>query len=389
MSHIDEGALHAYLDGALDAYPAGEAAQVRAHLDSCDACARRLEEERAIREEAESILAPSAPVVQMPPLEDLRLMAKRRTETSRARGMSRVNRWGWAASVVLALGTGWMLRGSIPGTVSRPMPLEQAFEPNVPMPAADEAVGTLNESEQGRQQNESGATEALDPATGSGSEGVETEATVGFADADALQERVEEQPDVGTGGRDAAAGAVGGLSVPPPAAPAPTLAQERAVIDSLASMGEADKRTLSDRAERPRVARSAAAPAEIVDVPSPATEERSARAFRRLDDAAAAKSILSFDEAEGLVVPGLEIIEIAAVEDAQVDGVVLVRQLMENRDTLEIFHLPAGSDLSALPSAPTDGRTQLVAANGEGWIVLHANAERGELERYLERIRGG
>ena len=42
MSHIDEGALHAYLDGALDSYPAAEATRIREHLESCAACAARL-----------------------------------------------------------------------------------------------------------------------------------------------------------------------------------------------------------------------------------------------------------------------------------------------------------------------------------------------------------
>ena len=46
MSHVDEGALHAYLDGALDEYPAAEGRRVREHLDLCPECAERLEVER-------------------------------------------------------------------------------------------------------------------------------------------------------------------------------------------------------------------------------------------------------------------------------------------------------------------------------------------------------
>ena len=33
MSHVDDGALHAYLDGALEEYPIAEARRVREHLE--------------------------------------------------------------------------------------------------------------------------------------------------------------------------------------------------------------------------------------------------------------------------------------------------------------------------------------------------------------------
>src|SRR5690606_5297442 len=69
MSHVDEGALHAYLDGALDEYPVAEARRIRAHLECCGPCIGRLEEERSVRERASAVLsAADAPVV-MPPLE--------------------------------------------------------------------------------------------------------------------------------------------------------------------------------------------------------------------------------------------------------------------------------------------------------------------------------
>ena len=72
MSHVDEGVLHAYLDGALDAFGASEAERIRAHLTECAPCRARLEEERAVRAEASSILAMAAPEVELPSIEDLR-----------------------------------------------------------------------------------------------------------------------------------------------------------------------------------------------------------------------------------------------------------------------------------------------------------------------------
>src|SRR5690606_3813230 len=111
-SHVHEGALHAYLDGALDELPAGEARRVRMHLERCGTCRQRLERERAVRSEAEAILAGARPSVDLPTLEELRLLAGSGREERPHR--TRLRRLGWAASVALAVGTGWMLRGTEP-----------------------------------------------------------------------------------------------------------------------------------------------------------------------------------------------------------------------------------------------------------------------------------
>ena len=108
--HVDEGALHAYLDGALDEYPTAEAERIREHLDACAQCAARLEEERAIRSDAHAMLGLAAPEVDMPSLEELRAYVKR-TRPTRPPAAVRMYRLGWAASIVLAVGAGWMLRG--------------------------------------------------------------------------------------------------------------------------------------------------------------------------------------------------------------------------------------------------------------------------------------
>ena len=110
MSHVDEGALHAYLDGALDEYPPGEARRVREHVETCAVCAAKLAEERKIRDEAHAILGLAAPEVVAPTLEELRAYV-RASRPARTTVSMQIYRMGWAASVVLALGTGWMLRG--------------------------------------------------------------------------------------------------------------------------------------------------------------------------------------------------------------------------------------------------------------------------------------
>ena len=100
MSHVDEGTLHAYLDGAL---PPAERSQVDAHLASCPECRERLAEARALIARADALLALALPAERAaPPLHELR----RRPLWWRVR-------WpiAWAASITLAVGLGWMLRG--------------------------------------------------------------------------------------------------------------------------------------------------------------------------------------------------------------------------------------------------------------------------------------
>src|SRR3989442_11827074 len=58
MSHVDDGTLHAYLDGELS--PA-EGQGVDAHLAQCPACRGRVDEERALITRAGELLALAAP----------------------------------------------------------------------------------------------------------------------------------------------------------------------------------------------------------------------------------------------------------------------------------------------------------------------------------------
>src|SRR5947207_1469653 len=58
MSHVDDGTLHAYLDGELSA---AEAQRVDAHLAQCPACRERLDVERALITRAGELLALAAP----------------------------------------------------------------------------------------------------------------------------------------------------------------------------------------------------------------------------------------------------------------------------------------------------------------------------------------
>ena len=114
MSHVDDGALHAYLDGELTPV---ERARLEAHVAECAPCRTRLDEERALIERASGLLGLAQPPERaMPPLHQLR----RPRLTWRLRVPI-----AWAASVVLALGLGYYIGGENPGQV---MPLAGARE---------------------------------------------------------------------------------------------------------------------------------------------------------------------------------------------------------------------------------------------------------------------
>src|SRR2546430_13864079 len=112
MSHVDDGTLHAYLDGELSP---PEAQGVEAHLAQCPGCRGRLEEERALIARAGELLALAAPPDrELPPW-----------RPGDANPLERL--WwqvrlplAWAATIVLALGIGtYFGRASNPGPQAR------------------------------------------------------------------------------------------------------------------------------------------------------------------------------------------------------------------------------------------------------------------------------
>ena len=103
MSHVDDGTLHAYLDGELSP---PEAQDVAGHLAQCPGCRGRLEEERAVITRATKLLGRAAPPDRvLPPFRPrdvkplARLWWKARLPLA------------WAVTVALALGIGMYLGG--------------------------------------------------------------------------------------------------------------------------------------------------------------------------------------------------------------------------------------------------------------------------------------
>jgi len=133
MSHVDDGTLHAYLDGEL---PATDAHDLEAHVAQCRECRVRLNEERALIARADELLGLAAPPDRaIPPFRPgdreppVRLWWRVRLPLA------------WAATVVLALGAGLYLgSGALP---RRQEPVAQnsgdvATPRALPTPAAPE-----------------------------------------------------------------------------------------------------------------------------------------------------------------------------------------------------------------------------------------------------------
>jgi len=103
MSHVDDGTLHAYLDGELSPV---EVERLETHVAACRGCRDRLDEERALIDRAARLLGmavPPGPERAAPPLHELR-----RPPPPRPWTWSRLRMpLAWAATIVAAVGIGY------------------------------------------------------------------------------------------------------------------------------------------------------------------------------------------------------------------------------------------------------------------------------------------
>ncbi len=154
MPHIAEGDLHAWLDGEIPDDSA-EGKSIRLHLESCPECAARLDEASRVRSRARGILAGATPGGEAPGFGEIR----RRAETAASerpangteplgwrRGWFSAQRLGWAATVMLALGAGWIGRAVLvekgwtdPFNEGSPQVLSPVAEPESPDASARES----------------------------------------------------------------------------------------------------------------------------------------------------------------------------------------------------------------------------------------------------------
>lgn len=110
MSHVDEGTLHAYLDGELTPI---ERAEFERHLSVCAVCRGALSEARTFLTESDGMIRALDVVL---PGGEVAFPAPRRP-------LVRLSTLAWAASLLLAVGLGYSLR-NVPTTTT-----EQAYVP--------------------------------------------------------------------------------------------------------------------------------------------------------------------------------------------------------------------------------------------------------------------
>jgi hypothetical protein len=319
MRHVTDGELHAFLDGGLDSLPEDRAEEIRAHLDSCDACRERLQDEDAVRISAEEILgAPSLDRTSLPTFEELRQRAEAPGPLERAadagrsephyRGPLRGLPLAWAATIVLALGVGWM-----GGQVWRGLP--------------SDSPGSRYEPIELQAVQRADLEDAL----------LDTGAVPGQVEGENLEETSEgNRPRPASERVDQAAGERPAGPPPEPVASNPVEAGA-AVVGSSAP----DSTALAVSAVSPARTGEGIALKEVI---VPATEARRAGTLqtdlpRSLSAPGGSNPPVPAGTDNSLAIPGLRVVAIEWEERVPGEKALLIRQLLPPGDTLELRYL--------------------------------------------------
>ena len=424
MSHVDEGALHAYLDGALDEYSVTEASRIREHLDACASCAERLEVERALRSDAHAMLGMAAPTVDLPSFEELRAYVER-TRPAPSRVSLRTTRLSWAASVMLALGIGWMLRGGRLEPVSdmnssspAALAVQEGVRMEVEGPWQGSPTSFADASREGTRQTEAGPAEAIGAdafesrsdlrssavAKSSAGEGeteapgeVAAEPVVAVASAPAdMDERVIAQL-VSTEIRTAEPVDTEGLTTSAERQAEPGVRQ--AMSDEVVTGGGAALNAVVGARDDTLPLRLSEA--DVVAVAEPAVEEEEARPERRRAESPTAfTSQFSagrggvrvvpedddrFDDEPLQSVPGFEVVASDNIGDGTVFLGTVATQRLEGEHMMQVFLLEPEVELDVLPLLDPSVNEVRVQAE-TGWVVLRGPRSEDELETLLMRL---
>jgi hypothetical protein len=376
MSHVDDGALHAYLDGALDELPSARADSIRRHLEACARCAARLEVERRVRQDARRILSLAVPEVEPPSFEELRAYAAADVVEPKT-SSSRLYRLGWAASVLLAIGVGWLVRdgqldrfptegGVAASDVSGAAGDEPALAPGVPRVVEDVASPpTLRDAEAVSSAvirvagADAGAPDAIETARRGG---ITSEVGPGELGRDAPNATSDDGPS--------------GSSMP----------TERRVPTAVAT-----RRTIAvptvDALTRPVVLGATAEPRDD----APASSDRMLVTTLMDVGATGRPSVptpeedVELPEEAPMLVPGVELVSIEnLVEGTSPRGVHVVQRLRGGL-TLDVYHLPDDPALSEVPRLPA-GHEEVRGRRGAGWVIMRADLDRATLLELLARL---
>jgi len=397
MRHITDGELHAYLDGALDHLPLGRGEEVREHLEACQICRERLEDEKEIRSRAEGLLAGVGPEkIPLPSFEDLRARAEAEeagsgagsaAAPSRPGGLFRGVPLGWAATVILALGVGWM-----GGQVWRSMPAESIAVPggaNVPVGQASVSDSLGGELPQASERSE-GMTSGLPQVLESRAE----EEAPGRGEAPAPNS-VDAGRDSGT----AAGSGAGAVSAPPPGEVA--VDPDRIRVSEETVPGIRTREVTADLADQKAVRGMPSSPAASRLAASPTPEEE-------LEDQPGSPVV---SDENSMAIPGLEVLSVEWEEWAPGERALYIRQLLPMGDTLELRYLGLlmGADPELAETPLTQGRrvgesvekplspkvmeaslppgwNQVVMRWRRGWLVARAHLPTESLRGILRAV---
>ena len=375
MSHVDEGTLHAYLDalerpgaGALDD---AEQRAVSAHVETCAHCAALLAEARTLRERTAAVLGTAAPIIEVPPFESMAGRPPARPATSRWVPLA------WAASLVMAVGSGWIASelwrtGRIAAPLEQAAVPERAVESGPPAPAdaespmADEQVVVASpESDAGapagaaaRARPSSAEPPASVPVTpSSGEQLAASEATAGAAQAERV-ERSAEDARTEVAARNAL------REAEPQAAAAPAAPAHSRTADAAAQL------------------KSTAAPPPVAEfrqaLPATATDTLGYAGDADVEWRAASPATAAAWLGEPLeLLADARIVEVAVTEP----GVVRVRQELSDGTVAELVQWRVAADpvpgrAAAAAGADADAADAVrvirhgISADARGWVLL-------------------
>jgi len=419
MRHVTDGELHAYLDGALDLLPQDRGEEVRNHIASCPACSERLQDEEHLRSQAERVLrSPDLGEVALPTFEELRERAEapgvdpllQKTESNSGihyRGPMKGLPLAWAATIVLALGVGWMggqVWRTLPGgRVSSLAPGEQSpaqiANRDVDSPGAGDFQPVRSES---RQDLSAAATPSV------------------------AEEEVGELPPSVTlpgGVRDAQRRTAAQAPVAAPPSPDLNLLESRQadsmtvlgerprIIDSAASANSAialEELVVTGAPVSPKPARALASTITALEEAGVPGASISAARFKA--DSVGFLGVNTDSEENSLAVRGFRVVSIEWEERVVGEKALLIRQLLSPGDTLELRYLgmllgtdadPLGRGEGGIPKeeAPggrvyanileaslAPGWNQVVMELGRSLLVARAPIPEADLKALLKTL---
>ena len=398
MRHVSDGELHAFLDGAADLLPAGRGEEVRNHIAECLSCRERLQDEETVRSQARDILGgPDLGEFELPTFEELRERAEASgpdirlradgegEEKPRYRGPLKGVPLAWAATIVLALGVGWMgnqVFSTIPpGSRARPSMdtrMQESPEASSMDPIPDRLRG------------EEAQSSRVDAEVSPSAEGSEPSGDVTRAETDADVVRDPTDPNLVSDSMVITASRRNdGLVVAPATvAVSPTGRQPPA---SLVEQQQARTQVEAEAADRKAVeGLREKVPEELLSV----TDSSGAMPSFALNAGAAAGGLARersvVDSLENtLAVPGLRVVSIGWEERESGEKALLIRQLLSPGDTLELRYL--GLLLGTDPEVRRqEGREPVEEAPGLRAYanVLEASLPPGWNQVVMERGRG-